>query len=107
MFQVRTRASNLILYGVIGGKRKPKSLQAYIQSLVDELQVLWEGVDTFDSASGTRFPLRAMLLVSLHDYPGYRDVALQHDAGAPPGTADCCCLYIQYIWCFGRDSASC
>src|SRR4051812_24778481 len=36
---------------------------------MDELLQLWKGVDTFDSCSQKKFPLRAALLCTLNDFP--------------------------------------
>ena len=78
---MRTQHDHLVLYGVIDGTRKPKTLQGYLQHLVDELDQLWAGVETYDAATGESFLMRAMLLCTIHDYVGSRDIAMQRGAG--------------------------
>jgi len=49
----------------------------YLEPLVEELLQLWEGIPTYNIAkeAGARdFTLRAMLLWTIHDFPGYRTV---------------------------------
>jgi hypothetical protein len=78
---VRTQADNIILLGVIDGKRKPSTLKGYIAHLVDELEMLWAGLDTYDAATKEIFKMKAMLICSQHDYVGLSDIALQRGAG--------------------------
>ena len=47
--------------------------------VIRELQILWDGIDVVvDNSRSERskcFKLRAILMWTLHDYPGYGDVA--------------------------------
>ena len=79
--QVRGKADNLLLYGMIGGGKKPKSIQAYLRVLVGELARLWTGVEMYDAFKKEVFTLQVMLAANMHDYPEMRAVALQADAG--------------------------
>ena len=79
------KAENLVLYGLIDGKRKPKSLEAYLQVLVDDLQhLLQTGIQVYDAATDQVFSCKAMLMTSLQDYIGYRDVGCQKVSGDQP-----------------------
>lgn len=80
--QIRMKAENLIMYGMIDGDRKPKSLAAYLDLLVGDLLNLFEeGVRTYDAATGEVFTCKVILLASVQDYVGYRDVGLQRVSG--------------------------
>ena len=61
---------------LIPGKESVKSenIDVYLQPLVNELLVLWDGVwavDMSDSPTTSRFTLRGMLLYTIHDFPVY------------------------------------
>jgi hypothetical protein len=61
---------------LILGKESIKSnnVDVYLAPLVEELQELWKGVDTWDicRASGKRrFTLRTILIWAIHDLPTY------------------------------------
>ena len=81
--QIRTQADNIILQGIIDGRRKPQTLQGYIALIVEELERLWVGIDTYDAVTGETFKLRAMLICSQQDYVGLSDIAMQRGAGDP------------------------
>jgi hypothetical protein len=87
--QIRTKTENLILWAMLDGKTKPKTLQGYLTFLIPELEQLFAGVTTYDAATGETFNMRAMLLFTQHDYVGLRDVALQTGAGNTPSVALC------------------
>jgi hypothetical protein len=62
---------------LISGKDAPTSegLDVFIKPLVEELQLLWTGVDAqdFSKLPGERcFKLQGILLWTISDYPGYR-----------------------------------
>ena len=48
--QVRGKADKLLLYGMIGGGKKPESIQACLIVLVCELDQLWQGVQMYDAS---------------------------------------------------------
>ena len=61
---------------LIPGKQSVTSdvFDVYLEPLVEELLQLWEGVEAYDVIKeiGDRaFRLRAMLLWTIHDFPGY------------------------------------
>jgi len=53
---------------------KSENIDVYLEPLVDELLLLWDGVpavDMSDSTEGNAFTLRGILLWTIHDYPAY------------------------------------
>ena len=55
------------------GKYQVKDINVYIEPLIDELMVLWNGVTMFDISRpiGQRqFQFHAMLVWTIHDAPG-------------------------------------
>lgn len=82
ILQIRMKAENLILYGLVDGKKKPQKLDAYLKMLVQDLQQLFEGgLSVFDACAQETFTCRAILLASVQDYMGYRDVGMQRVSG--------------------------
>ena len=75
------QADNLLLDGIIGGGKNPKSIQAYLKVLVCELDQMWQGVQMYDASKKETFTMRAMLACNMHDYPEMRAVALEPDSG--------------------------
>ncbi|CAM6082015.1 unnamed protein product [Calypogeia fissa] len=70
------KKGHLLLSMVIPGPKQPKSLDVYMAPLIEELQELWDGVPAYDNRKridGLRrkFDLRAILLWTMHDYPGF------------------------------------
>ena len=72
------KKGHLILCLLIPGKRKVKDMSVYLAPLIDELQDLWKGIEVANN-SKTRchkvFNLRAILMCTMNDYPGYGDVS--------------------------------
>ncbi|MCO5608035.1 hypothetical protein L7F22_062238 [Adiantum nelumboides] len=71
------KKGHLILSLLIPGKRKVKDMSVYLAPLIEELQDLWTGIKVVDnSRKGRRkvFNARAILMWTMHDYPGYGDV---------------------------------
>ncbi|XP_075675136.1 uncharacterized protein LOC142644396 [Castanea sativa] len=51
-------------------------IDTYLKPLVDELKELWEeGVEIYDAYSKEHFQMRATLLWTIHDYPGFGNVS--------------------------------
>ena len=53
---------------------KSANIDIYLEPLIDDLLLLWNGVPAVDmstSPRASRFTLRGMLLWTIHDYPGY------------------------------------
>jgi hypothetical protein len=46
-------------------------INVFMQSLIEELKVLWQGVEAYDSHLNCRFNLRAAYLWSIHDLLAY------------------------------------
>jgi hypothetical protein len=64
------KQTSFILSMIIPGPHSPgNDIDIYLQPLVDELQQLWKGVDTYDASSKENFPLKAALLWTLNDFP--------------------------------------
>jgi hypothetical protein len=58
---------------LIPGPQSPgNDIDVYLQPLIEELKELWEfGVETYDASKDQTFQLRASLLWTISDYPGY------------------------------------
>lgn len=67
------KQENLILSTLISGPDSPKnSIDVYMQPLIAELKALWNvGVETYDSLTDANFNLRASVLWTISDFPGY------------------------------------
>ena len=80
---------------LIPGKQSITSdvFDVYLEPLVEELLQLWEGVEAYDVTKeiGDRaFRLRAMLLWTIHDFPGYGTIGgFAHQGFAHQGFAAC------------------
>ena len=75
-----TKKFFIMLALLIPGKQSVTSqfFDVYLEPLVEELMQLWKGVDAYDVLKevGSRtFKLRAVLLWTIHDFPGYGTVA--------------------------------
>ncbi|GKV39907.1 hypothetical protein SLEP1_g47607 [Rubroshorea leprosula] len=58
---------------VISGPKSPgKNIDVFLRPLIDDLKRLWlSGVETFDSFHKQNFTMRAMLMWTITDFPGY------------------------------------
>ncbi|KAI0516679.1 hypothetical protein KFK09_009356 [Dendrobium nobile] len=57
---------------IIPGPHNPKAkIDIYLQPLIDDLKLLWEGVLTYDISIKQNFLLRAALLWTIGDFPAY------------------------------------
>lgn len=67
------KPENLILSTLISGPESPSNnIDVYMQPLVAELKELWDsGIETFDALTNKNFNLRAMVLWTISDFPGY------------------------------------
>ena len=66
---VRTLHGSILLCGIIPGKSEPKSLDAYIAVLVDEIVGL-NNRDFFDAYQNEKFKLKIDILLHILDYHG-------------------------------------
>ena len=67
------KQENLILSTLISGPDSPSnSIDVYMQPLIAELKELWDiGVETYDAITDQNFNLRAGVLWTISDFPGY------------------------------------
>ena len=67
------KPENLILSALISGPESPKnSIDVYMQPLIAELKDLWDiGIETYDAFANENFILRACVLWTISDFPGY------------------------------------
>jgi hypothetical protein len=65
-----TKRYFLMLALIIFGNKsvKAENVDVYMQLLIEELQVLWTSVQTFDVFSKETFMLQAMCIWSVHDF---------------------------------------
>jgi hypothetical protein len=85
---IRGLAALIFLVGI--ARCSPKSTNAYLQPLMDELAVLSsQGIRTFDAFSRTFFTLRAHLLMGIADYPGSSKLLCMMGSGTPRGCLKC------------------
>ncbi|XP_062216051.1 uncharacterized protein LOC133916413 isoform X2 [Phragmites australis] len=64
------KQTSFILSMIIPGPDSPgNDIDVYLQPLIDELEQLWQGVETFDASSKKKFSLRAALMWTLNDLP--------------------------------------
>ena len=66
----------VIFYVVFAYSLVGHEIDIYLKPLVDELKELWEeGVDIYDAYNKEHFQMRAILLWTIHDYPGFGNVS--------------------------------
>ena len=67
------RQENLILSTLISGPESPSNnIDVFMQPLISELKELWEeGIETYDSFTSQNFRLRAAVIWTISDFPGY------------------------------------
>ena len=62
----------MFLSCIIPGPKNPKGkIDVYLQPLIDELKILWEGVLTYDISKRRNFKMKAALLWTINDFPAY------------------------------------
>ena len=70
------KKGHLMLSLLIPRKHKVKHMDVYLEPLIDELEELWRGVAVVDISrppSSRHFDLKAVLMWTMHDFPGYND----------------------------------
>ncbi|GLT92190.1 hypothetical protein SLE2022_100410 [Rubroshorea leprosula] len=61
---------------IVGPKSTSKNIHVFLQPLIEDLKMLWSnGVETYDSYRKQNFIMRAMLMWTITDFPGYGMVA--------------------------------
>nr|XP_011461699.1 PREDICTED: uncharacterized protein LOC105350657 [Fragaria vesca subsp. vesca] len=63
-------SENLMLSLLIPGPKQPgNDIDVYLQPLIDDLKLLWDGVDMHDAYSKAMFNLRGILMWIINDFP--------------------------------------
>ncbi|XP_042455044.1 uncharacterized protein LOC122039303 [Zingiber officinale] len=67
----------IMLTMLISGSKQPgNDIDVYLEVLVDDLQLLWEGVDgVYDAYRREVFTLKAVLLWTINDFPAYGNLS--------------------------------
>jgi len=65
-----------------GPKQPGNDIDVYLSLLVEELQVLWDGVRMYDAFKREQFDLRAMLFLTIQDYPALANLSGQSLKGS-------------------------
>ncbi|KAL5573205.1 hypothetical protein UlMin_022802 [Ulmus minor] len=64
--------SNYLLSLLIPGPKSPgKDFDVFLRPLIEELKVLWDGVQSFDSYQQASFTLRASVIWTVSDFPAF------------------------------------
>ncbi|GJZ34253.1 putative transposase-associated domain-containing protein [Tanacetum coccineum] len=70
------KQQSFILSAIIQGEKGPgNDIDVYLQPLIQELNLLWKGVDAYDAFSKERFKLRASLLWTVNNFPAYANLS--------------------------------
>jgi len=86
------KAEYFMLSLLIPGRKSPgNDIDVYLQPLIEELKVLWDlGVETYDASINKTFQMRAALLWTISDFPGYAMLS----GWSTKGSLACpCCNY--------------
>ena len=99
--------TNFMLSLLIPGPKAPgNDIDVFLQPLIDELQTLWNiGVKIYDAHKQEFFDLFALLIWTIHDFPGYANVSGWSTKGflaCPNCHKDTCSerLYHGKKWCY-------
>jgi hypothetical protein len=68
------KKGHIMLSFLIVGKKKVANMDVYLAPLVEELQILWQGVEVEDMSKAhpnRLFNVRAILMWTMHDYPRF------------------------------------
>jgi hypothetical protein len=68
------KKGHIMLSLLIPGKYKVANMDVYLAPLVEEMQILWQGVQVEDMSKAhpnRLFNLRAILMWTIHDFPGF------------------------------------
>jgi hypothetical protein len=68
------KKGHIMLSLLIFGKYKVANMDVYLAPLVEELQILWQGVEVEDMSNAhpnRLFNVREILMWTMHDYPGF------------------------------------
>jgi hypothetical protein len=74
--------SNFMMALLIPGPKSPgKDFDLFMEPLVEELLLLWNGVLTYDALSPLKFYLRAAIIWCIHDFPALHTLSGRITAG--------------------------
>ena len=67
----------MMLSLLISGPKQPgNDIDVYLESLIEDLQILWnDGVQAYDAYKKEFFNMRAVLLWTINDFPAYGNLA--------------------------------
>ncbi|XP_062103268.1 uncharacterized protein LOC133814303 [Humulus lupulus] len=60
---------------ISGPKQHGNDIDIYLAPLIDDLKVLWNGIDCYDSFKEENFILRSVLLWTINDFPAYGNLS--------------------------------
>ncbi|XP_071731001.1 uncharacterized protein [Rutidosis leptorrhynchoides] len=91
------KKESFILSSIIPGEKGPgNDIDIYLAPLIQELKLLWEGVDAYDSFAKEWFKLKASLLWTVNDFPAYANLS----GWSTKGRVACpiCTSFTHSIW---------
>ncbi|XP_058766672.1 uncharacterized protein LOC131640279 [Vicia villosa] len=66
----------VLLSMMISGPKQPgNDIDVYLKPLIEDLKILWQGIDVFDGYSQENFKMRAMLFCTINDFPAYGNLS--------------------------------
>ncbi|KAA0036558.1 En/Spm-like transposon protein [Cucumis melo var. makuwa] len=67
---------NIMLTLLIPGPKQPgNDIDIFLQQLIDDLKLLWDGVEVYDVVSKSNFNLKVVLMWTINDFPTYGNLA--------------------------------
>ncbi|XP_004309469.1 PREDICTED: uncharacterized protein LOC101306777 [Fragaria vesca subsp. vesca] len=88
---------NMLALLIPGPKSPGKCLDVYLRPLIDESNGLWEnGALTFDKLTGTSFMMRASMMWTINDFPGYEMMSSHTTKGYK--ACPLCLTDINFSW---------
>lgn len=96
----RFKVSNIILVGLIPGPKEPKSINPYLDLLVDDLHQLFHGVNIpYRNTACNEIKVRALLTCIVSDLPATRKVCGFLGVNATQGCSKCKKMFSNsHIW---------
>jgi len=68
----------IMLSTLVSGPKQPGDrIDVFLQHLVEDLQLLWDGVEVRDAVVNKHFTLHAMLMTTISDNPAHRNLSGQ------------------------------
>ena len=67
----------IMLSTLVSGPKQPGDrIDVFLQPLIDDLQLLWHGVEVRDAVVNQHFTLHAMLMTTISDNPAHRNLSV-------------------------------